>query len=196
MGEYKNVGKLLYNKRNYVIKPRRGHSSDRVFLLQNGVNLFTNRKMNLGELDQIFGLKDETVIIEELLTNHDENSVLDDYKFYVFKGKIEIILHKCFEKDYYTLNYYDHNWKPIIQLKPKSIKGEIKQKPKFFNELKNNVEKIGNTMFSDCFVRIDFYITPKGPVFGEITPNPSNGTGFSKEGLKVLDQLCIKHGLS
>ena len=60
----------------------------------------------------------------------------------------------------------------------------------------HDVEKIGNAVFADCFVRIDFYITNEGPVFGEITPNPANRYGYTDYGLKILDQLCIEYGLA
>ena len=31
-----------------------------------------------------------------------------------------------------------------------------------------------------CFMRIDMYATDKGPVFGEFTPAPEGGEGFTE----------------
>ena len=31
-----------------------------------------------------------------------------------------------------------------------------------------------------CFMRIDMYATDKGPVFGEFTPTPEGGHGFTE----------------
>ena len=40
----------------------------------------------------------------------------------------------------------------------------------------------------NCFLRIDFYLTPSGPVFGEFTTYP-NGGNMTPYGQTVLSQL-------
>ena len=44
------------------------------------------------------------------------------------------------------------------------------------------------------FIRIDFYATDKGAVFGEVTPTPSLGIGFTPFANKLLtkywDKFC------
>jgi hypothetical protein len=38
----------------------------------------------------------------------------------------------------------------------------------------------------ELFMRIDFYSTKKGYYFGEFTPTPGGGNGFSEEGDQFL----------
>ena len=39
------------------------------------------------------------------------------------------------------------------------------------------VKKLGKEL--NCFMRIDMYATNKGPVFGELTPTPEGGIGYT-----------------
>tara|TARA_Y100000389_G_scaffold204989_1_gene261706 strand:+ start:18950 stop:19672 length:723 start_codon:yes stop_codon:yes gene_type:complete len=195
VGDYNNLDKSLLYKQNYVIKPRSGHSSKNVFLVKNGIDQFTNKQVNIETFEKQFRNWNEEIIVEEILTNFDGKTVLDDYKCYVFNGEVKFILHKCFENGIYTKIWYNRNWEPVIPLKIIDKQGNFTEKPPYFKEMIHDVEKIGNAVFADCFVRIDFYITNDGPVFGEITPNPSNGYGYTKYGLKILDRMCKKYDL-
>lgn len=196
MGKYNTIDRQLLYNTNYVIKPKSGHSSKNVFLVKNGIDQFTNKQVNIETFEKQFGKWNEEIIVEEILTNFDGKTVLDDYKCYVFNGEVKFILHKCFENGIYTRNWYNRNWECVIPLKIVDKQGNFTEKPPYFKEMIHDVEKIGNAVFADCFVRIDFYITNEGPVFGEITPNPANGYGYTDYGIKILDQLCIEYGLA
>ena len=47
-------------------------------------------------------------------------------------------------------------------------------------------EKIASNL--DCFMRLDFYLTKRGPVFGEFTSTPHGGLMY-KHGQIILSQL-------
>ncbi len=196
MGKYNTIDRQLLYNTNYVIKPKSGHSSKNVFLVKNSIDQFTNKQVNIETFEKQFGKWNEEIIVEEILTNFDGKTVLDDYKCYVFNGEVKFILHKCFENGIYKRSWYNKAWEPVIPLKIVDKQGNFTEKPPYFKEMIHDVEKIGNAVFADCFVRIDFYITNEGPVFGEITPNPANGYGYTDYGLKILDQLCIEYGLA
>ena len=196
MGKYNTIDRQLLYNTNYVIKPKSGHSSKNVFLVKNSIDQFTNKQVNIETFEKQFGNWNEEIIVEEILTNFDGKTVLDDYKCYVFNGEVKFILHKCFENGIYTRNWYNRNWECVIPLKIVDKQGNFTEKPPYFKEMIHDIEKIGNAVFADCFVRIDFYITNEGPVFGEITPNPANGYGYTDYGIKILDQLCIEYGLA
>ena len=196
MGKYNTIDRQLLYNTNYVIKPKSGHSSKNVFLVKNSIDQFTNKQVNIETFEKQFGKWNEEIIVEEILTNFDGKTVLDDYKCYIFNGEVKFILHKCFENGIYTRNWYNRNWEPVIPLKIVDKQGNFTEKPPYFKEMIHDVEKIGSAVFANCFVRIDFYITNEGPVFGEITPNPGNGYGYTDYGLKILDQLCIEYGLA
>ena len=95
-GKYDRKEIIKYN--NYVIKPINGHSSTNVYLMSNGINLFTNKKHNIKHFDNIFFNKD--IIIEQLLPNeNNQYRILDDFKIYTFRGNPEIVLHKYYDYD-------------------------------------------------------------------------------------------------
>jgi hypothetical protein len=206
VGKYNDLpAGLLDDYINYVIKPRSGHSSKNVFLVSNGIDSFTDKAVTSEMLYNSFGLWNDEIIVEELLKDGN-NTILDDYKCYVFDGDVKFILHKSYINGKYTRNWYNRKWesiKPITDPYRKNRTYEsshgteiIQKKPPFFNKMINDIETIGKNVFKKCFLRIDFYITKNGPVFGEITPNPANGHGYTPYSLKILDRLCIEYGLA
>uniref|UniRef100_A0A6C0AVH0 ATP-grasp domain-containing protein n=1 Tax=viral metagenome TaxID=1070528 RepID=A0A6C0AVH0_9ZZZZ len=196
VGKYNDLPTgLLDDYANYVIKPRSGHSSKNVFLVSNGIDSFTSKAVTQETLHNSFGLWNDEIIVEELLKDGN-STILDDYKCYVFDGDVKFILHKSYKNGKYTRNWYNRKWESIKPLKTVDNPGVIQKKPPFFNKMINDIETIGKNVFKKCFLRIDFYITHQGPVFGEITPNPANGYGYTDYGLKILDRLCIEYGLA
>ena len=49
-------------------------------------------------------------------------------------------------------------------------------------------------IFDNLFIRIDFYNTINGIIFGEFT-HPAEGKGYSKKIIKILDELMVKHDM-
>ena len=56
--------------------------------------------------------------------------------------------------------------------------------PECFDEMVEAVKKIGSTL--GIYMRIDMYATAKGAVFGEFTPTPHGGKGYSEWADKYL----------
>lgn len=196
-GLYKDMNKEILNKKNFVIKPLNGHSSQNVLLINNKLNLFNNKTYNINNFNRIF--KNSFVIVEEFLKDKNgKYNIPDDFKFFVFKGNPELILHKVYKNNKYKKTWYDSNWNKLkLPISSNNITGPGPSipKPKGFNDMINICKKIGKTVFKDVFVRLDFYLDNNIPTFGEITPHPLAGKGFTKEGLVVLDKLCKKHDL-
>ena len=58
------------------------------------------------------------------------------------------------------------------------------------------VEYVGNKVFRDVFVRLDFYLNNNFDfIFGEVTPCPCAGKCFTKDGIHLLNKLSKKHKL-
>ena len=73
--------------------------------------------------------------------------------------------------DYYNRNFQLINFDPIRTKYPR--KNVKVQKPPFYDEMIYIVEKMGDKFGS--FIRIDMYLTPTGPYFGEFTIYPGSG---------------------
>jgi hypothetical protein len=188
----------------YVAKPSHYASSKGVFLMKNGRNLFNGKQTSLNEirmtLQRYMSIKISSnlnewattkiprrIIIEELLPNTEgEFQVQTDYKCYVFHGRVCMVrvdydrLKKYQSVDYHDRDYNLITFDPIRDKYPhKSTNGDLIKKPIGYDLMIELVERIGRE-FGD-FIRIDMYLTSKGPVFGEATIYPGSGklSGFT-----------------
>lgn len=99
-----------------------------------------------------------------------ESGPLNDYKFFVFSGKVY-----CIQVDYdrfvdHHRNFYDTNWNylPFTTCYPTNENKKI-EKPKKLEEVIKMAEKISEVMGKPKFLRIDFYIEDNFTYFGEVT---------------------------
>ena len=199
-GKFKDINlELINSNKVFILKPRYGHSSNNVFLMNKGTNLFDNKKYGINHFKKIF-YKNQDIIIEEYIKNFNydndkEYSINDDFKVYTFKGTPELILHKFYVDGKYYCNYYDGNC-DILNIK---FRKDLIVKDKFVkkNHLKkivNYAKYIGTKIFNQVFVRLDFYLNNNFEViFGEVTPAPNNGKGFTDEGLNYLNNKLEKN---
>tara|TARA_B110000908_G_C10124675_1_gene389287 strand:- start:119 stop:850 length:732 start_codon:yes stop_codon:yes gene_type:complete len=149
--------------------------------------LKNNNKQNTSCQISIKNIK-QKVIIDELLIGNTNSDFIQDIKLYAFKGTCKyILITEHFNKQGKS-RHYDINFNRVV-LKKYDNDDFYHKKPKHLNEIINYGNKIAKELFPDTFVRIDFYSTTKGPMFGEITFNPSGGNGFTKNADKILGKL-------
>ena len=204
-GNINNVNKDIFKKKAYIIKPENGHSSNNVFLINNSINIFDGKKYNYNDFKKIFNYtkKNNNVIIEEYILNYNsfnKYGINDDFKVYTFKGTPELILHKFYENNKYYCCWYDSSLNIINRIRiSNDYDSIIKQKyidKKYLRKLLDTVKYVGNKIFIDVFVRLDFYLDNNfNFVFGEVTPRPCSGICFTPNGIKLLNQLSKKHKL-
>ncbi len=199
-GNFDDITDYMYNKKAFVIKPQIGHSSTNVFPLINIdnklFNQFNGTEVTKQKLNNTF--KNKKVIVEEFIRNDDgKYTIPDDYKIYCFKGNIGFILHKYYKYGKYYVCYYTKDWKPIdIETNNKFYKGEAQPRPKHLFKMVNMCRFIANKVFPNVFVRLDFYLNNTYPVFGEVTPSPNSGRGFTDiKTRNWLNYLCQKYNL-
>lgn len=185
----------------YVIRPTRGSGCTGVFIMNNGLNLFDNKHYAPEEIRSLLKecvneFPNQNVLVEEFLQNEaGEYEIPVDYKFYCFNGKIAglgVINRLGPLKG--TCSFFNEHWIPIEPLTfsyPYDYRsGQVK--PKCFDEMVEQVKKLSKIY--GIFVRLDFYATSKGAVFGEFTPTPGLGRGFTKFGQKLFtaywDEYC------
>ena len=186
--------------KSFVLKPTNSYSSKAVYLMNDGIELFSKNKYSLDELrksllSDIDKINRTDIIIEQLIT--DDNGkfrVLEDYRFYMFNGELAFIRYdKRSGKSYNITGFYDEKW---ILFKDKILKtSNVEQAFEASPALDEMIEKAKTLSKGyEIFVRIDFYSSPEGAIFGEFTPFPRMGKGFTKFGSKLLigywDKYC------
>lgn len=183
---------------NYVIRPTIGHSSGLVFLMQNSFNLMDKKTYTEGEMKELMAKalsenQNLEFLIEEFLKNEKGiHKIPDDYKFYMFNGRIagiQVINRQSSSKGVNT--WYDESWKEMINITENYQLGEVQNPPNCLPEMIEYAKKLSTEY--GIFARIDFYATDKGAVFGEFTPTPALGKGFTPAGEKLLAEYWDKY---
>ena len=149
-----------------------------------------NKFMNKELMPLISKYYSPKIIIEEYIFNDNKNKKFPlELKFYVFCGKIKFII--AFDKNIqkHKFAFYNRYWEKIpasfYSFKKNIVELNI-PKPKYFNRIKKDVEKIYNKFNSDLnnsfvgkFIRIDFFITNDSYKFGEFSLFPNGGKGYN-----------------
>jgi len=98
--------------------------------------------------------------------------VPEDYKFYVYHGRVHFIHLDCNRFRGHERNLYDREWNLLpVELRYPLISAPV-SKPVNLDQMTMLAEKIG-AQFD--FVRVDLYSPPQGILFGEVTFYPGAG---------------------
>jgi len=183
----------------YVIRPTTGHGSKGVFVMDEGLNRFDQKRYTTtqirerlqAEIDKHPAL--EFLFEEFVQTENGEFTIPNDFKFLCFNGEVAsvVVIDRISPKVGYSY-FYDENWSKMKRLHHLYPGKDEPAKPKCFDEMLEQAKKLSKAY--GIFVRIDFFATINGPVFCEFTPTPALGRGFTKYGknllLKYWDQYC------
>lgn len=182
---------------NYVIKPRCNYGGKGVKFIKNGINLETNKVINVVDIKEFYtnfknnrGMNND-ILIEEFLLNIDGNLMKEEYKFFVFGGKVKnISVIRDINTKKHTKIDHDINWNRVRFHTTKSAQLNVKtDRPNNLDEMIYFVEKLGNyyhNFTSIPFVRVDLYNTNKGIIFGEYTGGPNGGLHITNEYQKLF----------
>jgi len=81
--------------------------------------------------------------------------------------------------------FYDEFFHPIpIDILPVRESRDAFQKSMHFDDMKRAAITLGQAL--NMFMRIDFYTSREGFYFGEFTPTPEGGSGYSEDGDRFL----------
>jgi len=183
----------------YVIRPTLGQCSKGVYVMDQGLNLFDQQqylpediraqlKKDLEKTPNI-----EFLIEEFVRTEAGEYRIPNDFKFLCFNGTVAsvVVIDRVSPKVGYS-HFYDENWQKMKKIHYLYPGRDEPQKPACFEEMLEQAKTISKAY--GIFVRLDFFATDKGPVFGEFTPTPALGTSFTPYGKKLLlehwDKYC------
>lgn len=196
-----NVEQIDFSKlpSHYVIRPTIGHSSNMVFVMDQGLNLFDQKRYEFEEIRAI--LKDMVrkrpgleILVEEFLQDEQgAYGIQTDYKLFCFKGEVAcvwVINRESPTKGF--ASFYDEEWNLLPMVNITYPFNANQERPACFDEMLSQAKKL--SIAYDIFVRVDFYATPKGAVFGEFTATPSMGKNYTRYGKKLLakywNQYC------
>jgi len=111
------------------------------------------------------------VMIERMIEAPGDN-VLEDYKFFVYHGRVHFIHLDCDRFEGHKRNLYDRNWNLLPATLGYPRTSVPVSKPENLAQMIELAEKIG-AQFD--FVRVDLYSPPQGIFFGEVTFYPDGG---------------------
>ncbi len=121
-------------------------------------------------------------ILEELLVPADGAvAPIDDFKFYCFGGRTELIYHtwKLDRKPWKRRNWYTRDWEPVTV----SVRGPNDDEPRVPANAARLLEAAEHAaaQLAYAFMRVDLYDTSRGVVLGELTPGPGGRHSFTPE---------------
>jgi hypothetical protein len=166
--------------------------------MKEGINLFDQKRYSFEELRSILKSKISQnplleFLVEEFVKNEDgEYTIPNDYKFLCFNGEIAavVVIKRLGPKN--GLSYfYDEHWNKMKKIHYLYPATDQQNPPKCFKEMLGLAKQLGKAY--GIFVRLDFYATDKGPVFGEFTPTPSLGQDFTPYGKQLLLEYWDKY---
>lgn len=214
----------IINMENIIIKRLRGAGQ-----------VYQNNSLTSKEVKEKW--KDQEVIIEETIRHFKETDkypIPFDYKVYTFKGEPKYVLiinrndekgrrakkdketHLLLEagtmKDVtYLMGDSRHHGQSFPKIKHKDHAIPSKA---VWESLIKSATLLGKTIFSEVFVRLDFFIDEKGPALCELSPSPKGhwfwwfhqvryGSKKDKsvwkqhpDKYRVLDRLCMEYKLN
>ena len=186
----------------FVLKPSRGWSSKNVFAIQDGVNLLDGRAWSRNQIVEQLenaaaaGRGAPWYLVEEFLVNWDHKPGIPlDYKFFMFGERlalVHVIERNSGAKLAQNRHWYlTEGWELITRrlVRSQQPQPDLPTKPDCWEDMLAVV--IGMARELDMFVRIDMYATDRGPVFGEFTPQPHGGKGFTSWADEWLGELWV-----
>jgi hypothetical protein len=181
---FRNKNELLnydfnrINVKGFVIKANHGSGMNKIFSLGSlptmkdlvEIGSWFDYDSSLIGREKHYALIDRKVFIEELL---DLN--IRDYKFHVFKGKVEFVQIDLDRFIGHRRNIYDAHWN-LQRFDINYPKADISiEKPKNLQEMVDLAEKISSPNIFGSYVRVDFYVNNNLIYLGEITFHPGGG---------------------
>ena len=153
--------------------------------------MLRNREQHLRQLWQRDGVSfgvGTKVVAEEFLRDFDKRfKVPRDFKVYTANGRVGVIQVNDRSKGTQdrSLSYFTRDWDFVEE----KIKSDVTFGPKYDrpDDLEQLVE-MSERLSADLgvFYRFDFYMTTRGPVFGEFTSYPAAGVGFTPFGDRLM----------
>ena len=186
-----------------VVKPNNQCSQSGVCLFDRGREVFSGDIVPLAErqdyvrerLAQVQPLPPGTKIIaEEFVEDFEpEMTVPRAFKTFVAGGRTWVtkVVDRNGPGGRTTERYYSRDWTPYDLFQTTNPLADPIPEPMHYRQLLDLSDRIARDI--ECFMRLDFYITPRGVLFGEFTSYPNAGNRYTALGSKVLCDLMDRY---
>ena len=112
------------------------------------------------------------ILVEELLLQ--DGDLPYDYKFYVFHGRVRLVIVDIDRYGRHLRNLYSRDWE-VVPVENRHSRGPEVERPSLLDEMVSIAERLGEAV---DFVRVDLYALHDRVVFGEMTNYPGAGERF------------------
>jgi hypothetical protein len=173
-----------------VVKATHGSTNRGVFLLvrrgpDRFVDLMDGREKSAADVRAVYHEHlaakhvTATVLVEELLAPRPDIEHLvtipDDLKLYCFYGRVVMIMQRRLngstDRSRWTFRLWTEDWRDLGAVKYRDRLDPGLAAPSGGAEVVESARRLSAEL-AIPFVRLDFYDTARGPVFGEVTPHP------------------------
>ena len=180
---------------HYVIQPIFGDTCNGVYLVADGHDYMTGEHFDKCQMkDRLiseFGeLAEFPVMVEEFVRSEKgEYRIPKEYRFHMFGDRVAILtVRERSSRTKTTAHHFDPDWQPFPEAIIDSVPpGGSFVPPGCFDEMVACAKRLGTAF--DTYVRIDFYASPNGPVFGEFSSVPGSGVGFTSYADQYLGRV-------
>lgn len=183
---------------HYVIKPVIGHSAKNVFVMAKGVNLMDQKTWSPEHLKEHFQTllrpwSRRKIMVESfVMPEHGNYELQTDYKCHVFKDQVAAISACIRKSDSMRVVQFDDQWELLPQMHKLDETPDQKiPAPACLDEILILAKRLGQAY--ETYVRVDFYASKEGCVFGEFAATPANGNGMTAFGDQYLEQYWQKY---
>lgn len=172
-----------------VVKPLPGANSVGVFLLRSGMDLLTGKSTTRADvvksLVKLGPKKVQSIMVEELLVPEDLSlQAPPDLKFHMMGSRVAFIqfIHRGSRHHADQCHsFFDEHWNHIDRdIRINLARSQCETPPPAPAQLETLValvRRMGAAL--GMYMRIDMFVTPRGPVLGEFTPWPDLGAKSS-----------------
>ena len=186
-----------------AIKPDNQANNAGVMLFAEGRELFRGHRVpREARADYVRKVLDHAglsrpglrLIAEELLEDASPGFAIPrDFKVFVAGGRGHVVqvVDRNGPKREWKHRFYARDWVPYGDFQTSNRLDEAIPAPRDLPALLTLADRIAADL--GCFMRLDFYLTPRGPIFGEFTSYPNAGRNFTPLGSAVLCDLIERY---
>jgi hypothetical protein len=188
--------------RRFVVRATSGTACARVLTLADGVDLLTGRPCSRTELLATLrrwidtGFSRTLLLVEEFIESGSERPALPpDYKVHVFGdhvAAVQVVRRLGAGRSTWRQRFYTEKWEPFGDpLNTFNPQDSTTPPPECLDDILGCARRLGRAF--GAYVRVDFYASPRGAVFGEFAPTPYQGAHFTPYADAHFEELWRTH---